>query len=379
MRTALTFAVQAVRYWLIVFPRCRRELCRWRRRASQIPDRALRQLALQALEKRENMEGAAAFASAVRWRRRGAVVRALVAFQAAYNHVDMLAEQPGGDSARHAQVLHESLIAALDPDAVWPDGAPSKPRWDDGGYLAEMIDACREAVCVLPSYALIAEPAHRAASRIVAFQSLSLDRRDVLERWAHTLLPAASELEWWESAAAAGSSLGVHALIAAAAEPSLRAEDVAAIEGAYLHWIGALHSLLDSLIDQAEDLITGQASLIGFYSSPQEAKARMRWLAERAVDVARRLPRGRQHAALVVAMSCSYLCVAEADAPGAFEIARGVREALDPTARPALLIFRARRLAGRLVCGHARIAAVEHAPPAGSLATRKRGAGARAA
>ena len=92
------FAAAATSYWLSVFPVVRREIARLRERASAIPDPVLRELALQALEKRGNMEGAAAFATLVPRPRRRAVVRALVAFQAAYNYVDMLAEQPCEDS-----------------------------------------------------------------------------------------------------------------------------------------------------------------------------------------------------------------------------------------------------------------------------------------
>jgi hypothetical protein len=88
-----TFLLAALRYWLVVFPRTCIELRRWRRRAAQIGDPALRTAALAALGKRANIEGAAAFAAVMPARRRGKVVRALVAFQAIYNYVDLLAEQ----------------------------------------------------------------------------------------------------------------------------------------------------------------------------------------------------------------------------------------------------------------------------------------------
>ena len=81
------------------------------------------------------------------------------------------------------------------------------------------------------------------------FQSLSLGSNGELESWARRQTATDNGLEWWETAAAAGSSLGVHALIAAAASPMLDEQDVAAIEAAYFPWIGALHSLLDSLVD----------------------------------------------------------------------------------------------------------------------------------
>ncbi|MGD1058885.1 MAG: DUF2600 family protein, partial [Solirubrobacteraceae bacterium] len=79
--------------------------------------------------------------------------------------------------------------------------------------------------------------------------------------------------------ASAGSSLGLFALIAAAAHPSLPPADASAIEDAYWPWIGALHSLLDSLIDKADDTAVAQQSLLDYYTTPQEAAARMQILA----------------------------------------------------------------------------------------------------
>jgi tetraprenyl-beta-curcumene synthase len=345
---AATFVRAAVSYWLTVFPRASWELRRWRRRAARISDSALRRAALEALEKRGNIEGAAAFAALVRGRRRRTVVRALVAYQAAYNYVDLLAEQPSVDPVANAQRLHEALLVALDPLAAHPDYYAMRPGCDDGGYLAEIVDACRAALNELPSRAAVAIPASRAAARIVAFQSFSQAPCEQLEGWASTLAPADSGLAWWEAAAAAGSSLGVHVLIAAASEPRVSAERAGAIERAYFPWIGALHSLLDSLVDRAEDAATAQLSLVGFYRSPQEAATRMRWLTVRALEAARALPDPRRHQVLAAAMACHYLSAPELASGWGVESAQGVREALGGLATPALAIFRARRFAGGL-------------------------------
>jgi tetraprenyl-beta-curcumene synthase len=377
---AAAFTRAAVCYWLAVFPRACLELRRWRRRAALIPGPALRQTALAALQERGNIEGATAFAAFVPWRRRGGVVRALVAFHVAYNHVDALAEQPSDDPVGNARYLHEALLVALDPDMAHRDARRLHPRYEDGGYLAEIVDACRTALGGLPAYAAVAAQARGAAARIVAFQSLSLGSREGLERWARTLEQADSQLESWETAAAAGSSLGVCALIAAAAS-SPRAEELTAIERAYFPWIGALHSLLDSAVDVAEDAATGQLSLVGCYRSPQDAALRMRWLTVCALDLARGLPGGRRHAVLVTAMACHYLSGLERSAAGELDpdLAQGVREALGGLARPALLLFTARRLAGRR--GHRRdlAPAVRRGAGAIPLGDRERGADARAA
>jgi tetraprenyl-beta-curcumene synthase len=275
------------------------------------------------------------------------VVRALVAFQASYDYADMLAEQPCPDPVRNGRRLHSALEVALDPRAAHPDYYEHHPHREDGGYLEELVDACRDTLRALPSFAAVATCAQRAAARIVAFQSLGLcgreGGREALERYAREQTPPGSGLRWWETAAAGGSSLDVHALIAAAADPLVDPREIAAIEGAYFPWIGALHSLLDSLVDEAEDAAIGQLSLFGCYASTDDAVARMWSLAARAARSARGLSAGRRHALLVGAMAGYYLSAPEASAPGVSVVSRGIRETLGELARPALLVFRVRR------------------------------------
>jgi tetraprenyl-beta-curcumene synthase len=381
LSTAVVFAGAAVRYWLLVFPAVASELRHWRRSAERIRDPRLRRLALAALDKRGNMEGAAAFGAFVSWAYRRDVVRALVAFQAIYNHLDVLAEQPSEDQEGNARRLHEALLLALDPDASSSSACRALDRFgDDGGYLAEIVEACRWALSRLPGYAVAAPAACLGSARILTFQSLSLDRRGKLEAWALQEAPPDSELEWWETAAAAGSSLPVHALIAASASPMLSGQDVSAIDAAYSSSIGALHSLLDSLVDELEDAASGQLRLIGCYRTTEEAATRMHGLAESAMDSARRLPDGRGHALLVAAMACSYLAECEHANARADAVAPGVRSPLGCIARPLLFVFRARRLAGRIASWSiGREDSAQPSSPSALVDRGKHGADARAA
>jgi tetraprenyl-beta-curcumene synthase len=391
--TGVVFVAAAARYWLLVFPRVSSELRHWRCSAARIGDPALRLLALEALEKRSNMEGAAAFAAFVRFGPRRDVVQALVAFQAIYNHVDMLAEQSGGDREARARTLHEALLLALEPGAASPAcrAHSLQSGQEDEGYLAEMIEACRWALSRLPGFAAAAPAVHAAARRIVAFQSLSVGERGKLEAWALDETSPDGDLEWWESAAAAGSSLAVHALIAASVSPALGGRDVAAIDGAYSSNIGALHSLLDSVVDEDEDARARQFSLIDCYASPQESAERLGELAGRTIDAARELPDGRLHVLVATAMACSYLsdCERRTDAQTA-AIASAVRAPLGGLARPILRVFALRRLAGRLTRSRAGRATrptesraddakLPKPPSPVAVVERKRGAGARAA
>ncbi len=346
VRLASAFAATAYGYLFTVLPRVKRELAHWQKQALSIPDPVLRRLALEALAKRGNMEGAALFAILAPRAGRATAIRALVTFQAAYNYLDTLAEQPNPDPVSNGYQLHQALLVALDRGAPQPDYYAGYPYRADGGYLAAMVDTCRTALTALPSHAAVGDEAWVAAARIVAFQSLNLTEaqggHELLERWAREQALAGSDLHWWQTAAACGSSLSVHALIAMSATPHLHAGEVIEVNNAYFPWIGALHSLLDSLVDVAEDQRHGQRSLLS-HASPAELPEQMRRLAVRARKAARSLPNGPRHTAILTAMIGYYLSASEVSAAQARPIAAGVKAAGDPLLRLALLLSSARR------------------------------------
>lgn len=354
-RLALTaaFARAAIHYWSSVFPTICRETRYWHRRATEIPDPILRRLALEAQRvKRGNIEGAAAFAAFAPRRYRDFTIRAQVAFQSIYDYVDTLAEQPSADPILNGKQLHQALLVALDRDVPHPDYYAHHPQRDDNGYLREIVDACRFTVGALPSYHSIAPAARDLIARIVVYQSLNLSEPQgghaELEQWALEATPPGTGLRWWETAASAGSSLGVFALITAAAQPVLPLADTTAIVQSYWPWVGVLHSLLDSVIDQAEDTVANQRSLLDYYTSPQETASRLKLLTIEAMRHIATLPNSRQHAIVLAAMVSYYLSAPEASSPAAQDITDGVLETIGDLAKPTMLIFDARRRAGRI-------------------------------
>ena len=223
-----------LQYWLSVVPVVRRESQHWHQRALQIPDPSLRRPALQTQRvKKSNVEGAGAFAILAPPAHRMTVLRATVAFQSMYDYADTLSEEPSEDPILNAGQLHQALLVAVSRDAPHRDYYAHHRHRDDDGYLAEMVDACRSALRELPSYHLVADIAAGLSERFVRYQSLNLsehlsDHR-ALAQWARGETPASSALCWWETAASAGSSLGLFALIAAAAQPDLSPAEAAAI------------------------------------------------------------------------------------------------------------------------------------------------------
>lgn len=341
-------------YWLGVFPDACREVRIWRARAQEIPDPMLRQIALRAhSEKRGNLEGAAAFAAFAQPAGRHAAVRAVVAYQTMFDYLDNLSEEPSEDPIANGRRLNGALLAAITPEAPHDDYYPHHRRGEDGGYLHALIAACHTALTALPSFATIAELAREATERVVTYQSLNHGdgngRHDSFERWARASGKEHVRLRWWETGAAAGSTLDLFALIAAAADPALDRNLARMLGTAYFPWVGALHSLLDSLTDQVEDLATHRRGLIDYYRSPDEAADRIATIATEAISQVSELPGGHSHTLIVAAMTSFYLCdLSMSSSPHARLATPAVLEAMGRLARPTMLILSTRRVAGRV-------------------------------
>jgi tetraprenyl-beta-curcumene synthase len=338
-------------YSLIVLPEVRRQLRRWRQYALGIPDPILRRTALETQQDdRGNPVGAATFATFVPWRMRPTVITGLVAFQTAFDYVDSLAEQPSDDGAANGQALHQALEIAFRPESAHRDYYAHHAQHDDGGYLSELVDTCRSALGALPSYDVVRARLQEIVPLMVTYQSLihaqPTDGIALLAEWGRECAPLGSDLRWWEAAAASTSPLIAFALIAAAARPSMTMLEVTAIEDAYVPWTGALHVLLDSLIDEGDDLAAGRVSLVGQYRSSQERTQRMGTIAERARDAAEALP-DSQHRLLLNAMCSYYLSLPSAWEPRAAGAAGQVRQAIGGEGGPIRLILRLRRIVAR--------------------------------
>jgi tetraprenyl-beta-curcumene synthase len=333
----------------VVFPQVIREVRRRRSHAERIPDLALRRLALEALDrKRGNLEGAAAFAALVPRASRPLVVRALVACQAICDYLDLLSEQPSGDPVANGYRLHEALIVATTRGEPHRDYYDHHPHRDDGGYLTKLVDAARGAMSQLPSLTTIDKPIHRAAERIATYQSLNHGDANgsytLFERWAREASATHAGMHPWEAAAGSGSTLAVFALIAAAADPLLGRSAAREIESAYFPWIGSLHSLLDSLVDHDEDIASEGRTLMGYYAGPAHAAARIRTIADEALERATTLPCGRRHALIIAAMTSFYLSELHgSESAHAQLVSSSVLDAIGGMAKPTMAIHSLRR------------------------------------
>lgn len=359
-------------YWLTIFPVAHAELARWRVRAAAIPQPLLRRVAQATLaEEGLNAEGAALFALLAPPARRTATTRLLVRFQVMYDFLDALTELPLPATAPAplavSRQLHRALVAALGGPPPAAGYYALHPAGDDGGYLAELVAGCRRGFRALPGARQAAPLALRAAARSAEGQSrchaaAGLREPRALMRWAQRETPPSSGLLWFETAAAAESSLVIHALLASAADPRLTHAAAARVAAAYWPWITGLNALLDDLVDGAEDAATGTHSHVPRYRHPRAAAERLGAIAAHASAAVGGLPRGRRHALILAAMTSFYLASPHAALADTAPAARAVRDALATDLRPLLAMLRARRRLAALT--RRRAPAAAPVPPA---------------
>jgi len=313
-----------------VLPAVRRELDRWRDRAGAIPDPALRGQALASIDhKRFHCEGGSVFALLAPPDRRRAVMRWIVAFQTISDYLDNLCDRAAAAPRRQLRAWHQAMLDAL----VGPEAAGCRSRWgiDDGGYLADLVRTCLAEARQLPGYERVLPELWRLTSLYVDLQVLKHgppgERVELLQGWHRRRAERAPGLRWNEFAAAAGSTLGIFALIALAAARRPQPEEIDRLREAYFPWVCALHILLDYWIDQEEDRLGGDLNFTASYPSQRATRGRLQALLRAALAAVAALPHAGRHRAIVHGLPALYLADGKARQP--------------PLARQARLLVRA--------------------------------------
>jgi tetraprenyl-beta-curcumene synthase len=111
------------------------------------------------------------------------------------------------------------------------------------------------------------------------------------------------------------STLGIHALLAHAADPALAQPEVRRVHAAYMPWVCAASTMLDSYVDAAADQAEDGHSYLAHYISRGAAAGRVCELVRRSMCEARGLRCGARHALIVAGMAAMYLSADEARTP----------------------------------------------------------------
>jgi tetraprenyl-beta-curcumene synthase len=305
---ALGFATGRELSWGLV--EVRRGEVRWQRLAREIPSEPIRNDAMGALgRKRGNVAGAALFSTLPSNRSRE-LVRALVAFQALFDFLDDLNERH--PVATNGHQLHQALVDAVTPGTPLGDYYAQHPWQDDAGYLAALVEDCRQRCESLPAFAQV-QPL-LVVEAIKAQNVLSMnhvpepaERDRALQEWVSREFPAQQEWAWFELAAAASGQLVLFALFALAAERDVDERLVADTHAAYWPLLPLVATMLDSYVDQAEDAGSGDHQYVSHYVDSDHAVRRISELIDRAARGVRSLPNGHRHAVILSCMISFYL------------------------------------------------------------------------
>lgn len=338
-------ALANLRFWPTVAPTMWRSLEHWRGATARIDDPALRLMALEKLRHEAfNAEVAATLATLAPHRERERVTEAIVALEVMFDYLDGRTEQlpEVEDPIAWAQQLLDTMTGPFRAPAPG-----SEPDGDDGRYLAGLSEYVRRRVEPLRSFDAIRDRALAAAARCAEAQSMlhasaRLGDRQ-LESWARERCEG-SGLEWRDYLGGCASSiLAAHALIAAGARPAVTSFQASAIDDAYLA-IGALITMLDSTVDEHEDLASGRPGYMRLFA-PGERGAHAHALARLALERCSHTPEAPHHAMTLCGVVAYYSSHPGARAASARPVVDAVRAELGTAVQPTLAVMRGWRAA----------------------------------
>jgi tetraprenyl-beta-curcumene synthase len=226
-----------------------------------------------------------------------------------YDFLDSLCDRHPETKPQAFRQLHEALADALDPARPLHDYYAYGPPGDDGDYLHTLVRRVRRALARLGDHELLVPYFSEAARLYADTQTYSHlprgEREAACKTWFERQNTTYGDLAWWEFGAAAGSQFQVYApLYAAFCSEFDRIGDTYT---AYFPALSALHVLLDSFIDQHEDVAHGDLNWVAFYSDKANLQKRVHALAARANAAFGQLTMPRAHRFTMRIMALFYL------------------------------------------------------------------------
>ncbi len=294
-----------------VFPLVDRELSRWTEKAGMAEDA---ELALQALAsirfKKFHVQGGSVY-SLYPGADLEETVRFITAFQTISDYLDNLCDRAGVQDEEAFRQLHLAMHHAVDDHSVPVDYYRYFPHFKDGGYLHELVNQCRDCISRLPSYRYVApyiKKYVRLYSHLQAFKHLEEGIREKkMEEWARGYMSQYPGISVWEFSAAAGSTLGIFTMYAAAQCSYMDEGHAFILDRAYFPWITGLHILLDYLIDIHEDIRHNDLNLTWYESDMDRCRKRLSFFVRQAFKMCKTLPYPGFHATIVRGLLAMYL------------------------------------------------------------------------
>ncbi len=287
------------------------QLRQWRQMASEIPDPEIRRQALMSIDtKAFHCQGGSILGLLAGDDYREAI-RFIVAYQTISDYLDNLCDRSTSLDPADFSALHESMASALLLQEPRTDYYRFHREQEDGGYLAGLVDACRQILGRLPRYQLIAPAVGELCltyRQLQVYKHLIKEERvPLLKKFFAPYRDRLPPMQWFEFAACTGSTLGIFALAASAFRADLTGELVDGLKRAYFPWVQGLHILLDYLIDQEEDRQGGDLNFCFFYQNPAEIETRLVHFYRQAVAAVASLPEAGFHLYVTRGLLGTYL------------------------------------------------------------------------
>ncbi len=317
--------------WLVV-PAAERSLRRIRERARRIPDPLLRREALASIEtKSYHVAGAAVLATFLPPTSMRAYIDVVAPLESIYDYLDNLCDRHPTTRPEAFPVLHQAITDACDPGAPLRDYYISGPCGEDGGYLRDLVLDVQSHLRAIDGIDAVLPFAREAASLYARMQSTvhgdAENRVRSCRLWFDERRTTFAHLRWNEFVAATGSQFQVYAPLFAllAGGPA----NVAAAYEAYFPNVAAIHVLLDSFIDRAEDREHGDLNLVDASDAPDEIVARFAALVTDADAALRKLVAPRAHRFVLRIMALFYLSHPKIEREGYTAEAEALLESLE--------------------------------------------------
>lgn len=281
-------------YFRHVRPNVIRGLAPIRQRAEEIPHPDLRDQALSSLNTKQfHCEGGGVFAGPSR-DISGHLLQFLLPYQTLCDYLDTVTDRGPSQELANLRQLHQSLLDAVALDTPLGNYYALHPYGDDGGYIHYLIEESRRGLQSFPGHEEITPSLERLIHLYIDLQVYKhgpvAERVPRLSQWHRENDPTEGALQWWEFSAAAGTTLGLFALLTVAQDPHPSKDLISQVTDLYLPWIGALHILLDYYVDEEEDRAGGDLNFVTYYPSREAAISRIQWIYQTALQKANALP-----------------------------------------------------------------------------------------
>lgn len=282
-----------------VLPQVHRELAYWKSRAEEIPNPELRKQALASIENKTfHCEGGSILSLAAKKNHKEAI-RFIVAYQTISDYLDNLCDRSTSLDPVDFAALHESMADAISLDHQLKNYYREREDQNDGGYLRELVTACREVLARVEHYQDVKKHMGELCEYYCDLQVHKhvevKDRVPRLQTWFDGHREKNPDMEWYEFSACTGSTLGIFCLISYALRDDFKPEYADSIRNGYFPYIQGLHILLDYFIDQEEDREGGDLNFCFYYENEEALFERLRHFVKNADQHTARLPHRKFH------------------------------------------------------------------------------------